>query len=165
MIFLNDYVWRSCAGRTCDAIQFATQMGFAVRSNGIWHLQLSDMLRFFGSEAKPTIERHDNGYTTVSTMLWDGDFELVLIASLASQEDDDIISQMRVNLHITLRQCFNAESKQPVGYDMLADKRGVMFYCTELGGSVCAAQLAQVLTVLGRAMDDHSKWRYFNDSM
>ena len=161
VFILNSYVWRSCAGCTCDAIQFATQMGFATRTDGVWHLALSDMLRFFGGEAKPNIVRFENGYTNVSTVLWDGDFELSMIASLVSQDENESpIDRTRLNLHITLCRCLDPERKKSTGYDMLADKRGVMFYCTELGGAICAAQLSQILAILGRAMDDHAKCRY-----
>lgn len=46
----GNYAWRDCAGRTSDAIQFATQMGFVERKDGDWYLSLGEMLRFFRRE-------------------------------------------------------------------------------------------------------------------
>ena len=45
-IMAGNYAWRDCAGRTSDAIQFATQMGFVERKDGDWYLSLGEMLRF-----------------------------------------------------------------------------------------------------------------------
>ena len=162
---MNDYAWRSCAGRTSDAIQFAAQMGFASKINGAWHLDLPMLLRFFGGEDQPKIAR-DNEQSRVSTILWDGDFEIELIANLVPIEEKATrVSHARVNLSIVLTPLYGARTKKTLTYDMPADRRGVEFYCVELGGSLCAAQLMQILAVIGRAMDEHTSWRYFNEMM
>lgn len=162
---MNDYAWRSCAGRTSDAIQFAAQMGFASKINGAWHLDLPMLLRFFGGEDQPKIV-HDNEESRVSTMLWDDEFEVELIANLVPIEENTTrIGHARINLSIVLTPLYGSCSKKALIYDMPADRRGVEFYCIELGGSLSAAQLMQILAVIGRAMDDHASWKYFNEMM
>ncbi|MBP5656175.1 hypothetical protein J6X15_01160 [Candidatus Saccharibacteria bacterium] len=162
---MDGYAWRSCAGRTSDAIQFAAQMGFVERNGGAWHLHLSDMLRFFGGEQQPKIDRTEK-CTCVSTPLWNGDFGLSLVGMLASPDKDTRIAEnSRLNLSISLRSYNMYHPQKPIGYDMLADNRGVNFNCIELGGSISAAQLMQILAMLGDTMDKHVEWRFFDETM
>lgn len=62
----GNYAWRDCAGRTSDAIQFATQMGFVERKDGNWYLSLGEMLRFFGGSDKPECYVRDQWTNTSS---------------------------------------------------------------------------------------------------
>ena len=64
----GNYAWRDCVGRTSDAIQFATQMGFVERKGGDWYLSLGEMLRFFGGSDKPECYGLDGKTYIMETM-------------------------------------------------------------------------------------------------
>lgn len=158
----GNYAWRDCAGRTSDAIQFATQMGFVERKDGNWYLSLGEMLRFFGGSDKPECHVRD-GKTYINDQMWGGDYILSIIAS--PNELKSKIGYPPLNVSMTMAPNMSYGKCKPYGYDMVADERGVRFNCLELCGAICAGQLMQLLAVLGRTMDEHIEWTYFMETM
>jgi hypothetical protein len=158
------YEWRNCAGQTSDAIQFATQMGFAERLNGAWYLHLNDMLLYFGADGEAISRKNTAGQNVMAVPLWNDEYDFTLTTRPNICNPRDMVGYPLVDLSMSMRRKVGLE-KPPFGYDMPADDRGVHFNCLELGGAVGAGQLMQLLTVLGRTMDEHVDWMYFNESM
>ena len=179
---MDSYAWRSCAGQICDAIQFATQMGFTERLNGAWHLDLKSLLRFFGGDREPEIKKSGEEIC-LSQSLWEGNYNLTIITTPVALEPREwLVDHSLVDMCITLAQRGITISekpqeydplvvrhrftpKKPYGYNLSANRRGVKFYCPELGGAVCAAQLMYLLKTLGRTMDEYEDIRFLEETM
>ncbi len=159
-------VWRKSAGDVCDAIQFASQMGFLVRnSNGLWCLCLREMLRFFGGEEQPAINKDDDRIV-VATPLWkEGekrDFELTLVSIPKMPDGEEYVDRRaRIDLGIYTKPCFEYSKDSAREFQVLAGSRGPLFYCPDLGGEVSAAQLMWLLSELSRAMNEHAETAFF----
>ncbi len=159
-------MWRKSAGDVCDAIQFALQMGFLVRnSNGLWYLRLREMLRFFGGEEQPAINKDDDRIV-VATPLWkEGekrDFELTLVSTPKMPDGGEYVDRRaRIDLGIYTKPCSKYGKNSTRKFRVPADSRGPIFYCPDLGGQVSAAQLMWLLSELSRAMNEHVETSFF----
>lgn len=162
---MDVFAWRSCAGQTCDAIQFATQMGFTERVNGAWHLYLRDLLRFFGGDGEPEIKK-EGEKIYLSQSLWENNYNLIIITTPVALEPREwLVDHSLVDMSITLVTNSKEVPVKPRGYDFPANRRGVKFYCPELGGAACASQLMYLLKTLGTTMDEYNRIKFLEETL